>query len=171
MTRKLVTLLCAAVLLVSAVPAFALKVTVGQIAPDFTLKDLDDKEFKLSDYRDKKAVVVVLMQTACSTCKDELKVVQEFVGKSSNYEIVAVNVDARAGSAPWKDHVKSYMSEMQLTMRMLADPMYSVGRLFGAGATPSSVVVGKDGKIVATMIGFTPPESNEELRKVLGGLK
>jgi len=169
MMKKLL-LLCAALLLVAA-PAMAGKAVIGQPAPDFALTDLEGKDFKLSEMKDKKAVVLSIMQTACSSCKDELKRLQEFVGKSDKYEILAINVDARSASPGWADNVKAYMAEMELTMRMAPDPKFSVGRLYGVGATPTMIVVDKEGKLTQLITGFTPGESEAELAKILNSLK
>jgi len=167
--KKMITSLCAAILL-AAVPAMAAKVNVGQPAPDFTLSDLDGKEFKLSALKGNKAAVISIMQTACSSCKDELKALQEFVGKSDKFEVIAVNVDARSAAPAWKETVQNYMAEMKLTMRMVTDPKFSVGRAYGIGATPTMIVVGKDGNVLQLITGFTPGESEAELAKVLNAL-
>jgi peroxiredoxin len=168
MIRKIATLLCAAALL-AAVPAMAGKVPVGAPAPDFTLTDIDGKTFQLSTFKDKKPVVITIMQSACSSCKDEMKLLNEL--KSDNYEMIAVNVDARGGAPGWADNVKNYLKELEVSIRVASDPKFSVGRMFGVGATPCTIVIGKDGKLVAQIVGFTAGEDDVEIKKVLGGLK
>jgi len=59
MTNTLFSLLSAAAMMVgSAFAADPVELKVGDEAPDFTLPGSDGKEYKLSDFKGKKAVVV-----------------------------------------------------------------------------------------------------------------
>ncbi|MFC1855268.1 redoxin domain-containing protein [Thermodesulfobacteriota bacterium] len=51
----------------------AMKVKVGDVAPDFTLKDFTTgKEVSLSDYKGKKYVLIQFWATWCAICKREI---------------------------------------------------------------------------------------------------
>jgi len=57
----LVTIVCVSLLSLLAVSGFSAeagKIQVGEPAPDFTLKDQDGKEVKLSSFKEKKNVLL-----------------------------------------------------------------------------------------------------------------
>lgn len=52
---------------------------VGEIAPDFTLKNLKEKEFTLSNYKGKKSVVVFFYpKDSTPGCTTEVEIRQQF---------------------------------------------------------------------------------------------
>lgn len=57
------------VLLLMMVPTLALAVQVGEVAPDFNLKALDERPVSLSDFRGR-VVLLKLATTWCPTCKE-----------------------------------------------------------------------------------------------------
>ena len=58
--------------------------TVGQAAPDFTLRDQTGKPVSLSDYRGVKSVVVVFYPFAFSgICTGELREIRDVVGRAA----------------------------------------------------------------------------------------
>lgn len=165
MLKRIVIAACAAALL-AAVPVHAAKPLTGQPAPDFTLPTLDGKEFKLSDFKDKKAVVVTLTQTACKSCIDEMKMLTPLVGVNKNVEIVAISVDRNAGTDPWKARLAEVQKEFEINVPMLLDPKFTVGKSWKLTATPSLVIVGKDGVITDVVVGFDPDEAKEIVEKI-----
>ena len=81
---------------------------VGQTAPDFTLKTLDGKEAKLSDYRGKK-VILNFWATWCPPCKAEIPHMEKYYKKSAkddNVEILAVNLKK---SDKDEDYIKNFV--------------------------------------------------------------
>ena len=58
MARWFISLAAGLLLAVSALPARAGELKVGDTAPDFELKGTDGKTYKLSDFRGKKMVVI-----------------------------------------------------------------------------------------------------------------
>ena len=87
-------------------PAAALlegsKLKKGQPAPDFTLKDLDGKTWKLSDLKGKKIVMIDFWATWCNICKREMpilqKVYQEYKGKGVEFFGIALDENDRRRS-------------------------------------------------------------------------
>lgn len=155
MLKGFVVGMCAAVLLAAA-PGYAAQAMPGQDAKDFTLKSIDGKDFKLSSFKDQKAVVLTFWQSACGNCVADMKFLSEQQAKYGNVHFAAINVDFQAGQPAWTEATKKTLADRKVTLEVLLDPKYEIARLYGIGATPSTVMVGKDGKISAVFLGFNP---------------
>lgn len=80
------------------------EVTTGSEAPDFELRDSTGQPVRLSDYRDKKAVVLVFYPFAFSgICGAELCSLRDSVEQFHNddVETLAVSTDARFTLRAW----------------------------------------------------------------------
>lgn len=78
----------------------------GDQAPDFELNDSTGQPVRLSDYRGKKAVVLVFYPFAFSgTCEGELCSIRDRMEQFSNddVETLAVSADARFALKAWAD--------------------------------------------------------------------
>jgi peroxiredoxin (alkyl hydroperoxide reductase subunit C) len=70
---------------------------MGQQAPDFTLKDQNNEEFRLSDYRGERAVLIVFYPLAFTgICTGELCAVRDDIGAFQNddVQVVSISVDS-----------------------------------------------------------------------------
>ncbi|HEY2794786.1 MAG TPA: peroxiredoxin [Micromonosporaceae bacterium] len=81
-------------------------VAVGDVAPDFTLKDQNQQEVRLSDFRGKKNVLIVFFPFVFSgVCHGELCEVrdhiQDFVNDDA--ELLTISVDAPYAQKAWAD--------------------------------------------------------------------
>jgi peroxiredoxin (alkyl hydroperoxide reductase subunit C) len=79
-------------------------VAVGDVAPDFTLKDQNQQEVRLSDFRGKKNVLIVFFPFVFSgVCHGELCEVrdhiQDFVNDDA--ELLTISVDAPYAQKAW----------------------------------------------------------------------
>ena len=78
-------------------------------------------------------------------------------------EMVAINLQENG------EQVKAFVEELSLTFDVLLDTSGEVGRDYGARGLPTTYIVGKDGLIVARVIGAR--EWNiPEVREVLGAI-
>jgi mycoredoxin-dependent peroxiredoxin len=81
-------------------------IEVGAAAPDFVLKDQNNQEVRLSDFRGNKAVLLVFYPLAFTgTCQGELCQVRDnlsdFVGDEA--QILTVSVDSPYSHKVWAD--------------------------------------------------------------------
>jgi peroxiredoxin len=68
-------------------------VSVGQAAPDFTLKDQNNEEFTLSSFRGEKAVLIVFYPLAFTgICTGELCRVRDDLGAFQNDDVQVVTI-------------------------------------------------------------------------------
>jgi peroxiredoxin len=154
-----------------AVLSFTLPVCAAATpAPDFEAQIFGGETFKLSAMKGKKAIVLTFAQTACATCRQELKFLNDFVGQSKAYEIYMVNVDAIAGTDRWNKIMKAYSEQQELKMKILVDPKMAIGRSFGVRSTPTTVIVDKEGNVMETLVGYSP-DDNSHLEKLIKKIK
>jgi thioredoxin-related protein len=117
----------------------------GEKAPEVKLKDLDGKEFDLQ--RHTTDTLLVFWNPGCGFCKrmgDDLKNWIKEMPKGSP-EIVLVSTGT----------VESNKA-MEIPARTLLDEGFSTGRKFGAGGTPSAVLIDKKGKIASDVAVGAP---------------
>lgn len=80
--------------------------SVGQVAPDFTLKDQHGKPVSLSSYKGKKNVLVVFYPFAFSgICTGELCEIRDDLGafESDDVQVLAVSCDHMFTQRAWSD--------------------------------------------------------------------
>src|ERR1700753_1708168 len=79
-------------------------VSVGAVAPDFVLKNQNQQEVKLSDFRGKKNVLLVFFPFVFSgVCHGELCEVRDNIGDFVNddSELLTISVDAPYAQKAW----------------------------------------------------------------------
>jgi len=126
-------------------------IAVGQVAPDFSLKDQYDKDVKLSDFTGKKNVVIVFYPLDWSpVCTKErvcpVNGMNDFAALDA--EVLGVSVDSG-----WSH--KAYAEKMGIKYSLLADfnPRGATADKYGVylpekGITGRAIVIiGKDGKV------------------------
>jgi peroxiredoxin len=125
--------------------------TVGQTAPDFTLKDQNQKEIKLSDFAGKKRVVLMFYPLDWSpTCTQEHVC---FVNDIKNFDSLDAEVLGVSVDSVWSH--KAYAEKMGIKYSLLADfhPKGAMSEKYGVylgdkGITGRSIfIIDKQGKI------------------------
>lgn len=128
----------------AAAPA-ALASKKGDKAPEVKLKDVDGKEFDLG--RHTTDTLLVFWNPGCGFCKRMTDELRDWIEKKpkGSPEIVLVSTGtAEANKA------------MNIPARMLLDEGFSTGRKFGAGGTPSAVLIDRKGKIASDVAVGAP---------------
>jgi peroxiredoxin len=83
-----------------------MSVEVGDLAPDFTLKDQNNQEISLADFRGEKAVLLVFYPLAFTgVCAGELCALRDDLPTFSNdqVELLTVSVDSVFSHRVWAD--------------------------------------------------------------------
>jgi peroxiredoxin len=122
-------------------------VSIGQIAPDFSLPDPNGKEFKLSDFREK-YILLDFWASWCAPCREENpNIVKQFERfKDKNFTVLGVSLDDdRAG---WLKAIKDdrlnwpHLSELKRWDG-------KVSLLYKVEGIPASFILDPSGKIIA----------------------
>jgi len=99
---------------------------VGDIAPEFSSKDQDGKEVRLSDYRGKKVILYFYPKDdtpGCTTQACNLRDNYEAL-QSKGYQVLGVSVDNE------KSHVK-FIKKFNLPFPLLADTEHDIVEAYG----------------------------------------
>ena len=121
----------------------------GAPAPDFTLRGLDGKMVRLSDYRGK-VVLLNIWATWCPPCVEEMPSMQKLhqAMKGEAFEILAVSLDEPGAAA-----VAPFMKKHNLTFPAPIDAKGSLQRLYQTTGIPESFIIDKQGIIREKVIG------------------
>ncbi len=139
-------------------------VAVGEIAPDFKLKNLDGETFMLSDCKCK-TVLLVFGATWCPHCRKEIPDLKKAHAEHSDKGLRVVYVDV--GESHRK--VKSFAKKHQIPYTVLLDEKGEVAQKYGVVGIPFNLVIGPDRKI--KYIGYSVPKNLKELIQVMSLLK
>lgn len=127
-------------------------VTVGEVAPDFTLKDQDGNDVTLSSFRGKANVVLVFYPfTFTGVCEGELCSLRDDISdfETTNAQVLAVSCDSRFAQQQWA-------KQKGFTFPILSDfwPHGQVSRAYGVfnealgAANRATFVIDKSGVVV-----------------------
>ena len=126
-------------------------VAVGDVAPDFTLKDQNGNEVTLSALRGKPVVIVFYPFTFTGVCQGELCSLRDDLSEyeRANAQVVAISCDSRHSQKQWAE-------AQGFTFPVLSDfwPHGAVARAYDVFneqlgcANRATIVVDKTGKIV-----------------------
>ena len=151
----------------------AAEIKVGDTAPDFTLKDQDQKDVKLSDFQGKKNVVLAFYPLDWSpVCEGENKcITDDFPSFSSaNAEIFGISTDSFFSHKAWAE-------ALDLKHRLLADMHRTVCKSYGLYfdalncAKRATVIVDKAGKVAyAKVQEIKTPRDDKEILEALSKL-
>ncbi len=151
-------------LAVSPVPAAAdsaMRLKVGDKAPDFRLKDvMTGKTVTLSEFAGKNVVMLEFWATWCDICKREMpnlvKLHAEW--KPKGFELLSIVLPS--GNV---NDIKKIVREKRLTYPVLLDADLSVAtKLYGlAGPIPLKVVIDHKGVVRYSHVGDFPPGEDE----------
>jgi peroxiredoxin len=113
---------------------------------DFTLRDLEGKEWKLSGLRGK-VVLVNFWATWCPPCRKEMPDLGALYARFREKGFVVLAISDEEA-----DKVAPFVKEHDVRYPVLLDPGSKVSTLFGAEGIPKSYLYGRDGKLVHTAI-------------------
>jgi peroxiredoxin len=145
---------------VSEAQTTAMKVKIGQQAPDFTLKTLDGSKVTLSDYFGKKVVMLEFWATWCNICVAEIpsiiKNYEKF--KDQGFEILAITLQSGDDA-----EIAKVVEEHGITYPILIDERLKVAtKIYGlAGPIPLKVVIDVYGIVRYSHVGDFPPGEDE----------
>jgi peroxiredoxin len=136
-------------------------ISVGEPAPDFTLRDQDGEDVSLSDYRGRKVMLVFYPADFSPVCGDQLSIYQEVKPEiaEKGAELIGISVDST-----WAH--KAFQEKIGIDTTLLADfePKGEVARAYGsyldgAGtANRTLVLVDENGMVAWTYESPSPGE-------------
>lgn len=161
--------LLGAVALFAAQPSpWEIEGLIGKKAPDFTLKDINNKPFNLSSLRGK-VVILNFWATWCPPCRAEMpslnNLYREF--RNKGLEVVAISTDR------YSSIIKDYISKNPIDFTVLIDTDNKVSRQFKVFSIPTTFLIDRNGIIIERYLGeenWASPEIKKKIKEALTGI-
>ena len=162
--RRLAVVAVAVVLVATAdaqnLPAQPCEPLAGPANLEFTLKDLNGRDVRLSDYRGK-VLMVNFWATWCAPCRIEIPGLKDLHARYSGrgLEVIGIDVDEPAST------IRPYVREMQMNYPVLIgqgreDVKDALGPLVGV---PTTLVIDRSGTVCKRYVGFALTSTLEDL--------
>jgi cytochrome c biogenesis protein CcmG/thiol:disulfide interchange protein DsbE len=139
--------------------------TIGSVAPDFSLTDLDGNPVRLADLRGR-PVIVNFWASWCGPCVEEFPLLREVAEAHADdgLAIIGIVYQDRVESA------RSFMATHGGTWAAAMDPDDRVAQAYKIFAPPETYFIGRDGRIVARHIGqFTADSLEDKVAAIMEG--
>ena len=138
---------------------------VGNEAPNFTITDTEGNSFNLSDFENKKVVVLEFMNMGCGSCHNfEENVLKSYCNNATMPEDVKV-ISITQTEDENKDKLNERAEDKNWAYALGSEQMTDT---FGADRSPSIVIIDKDGIITFSESGtMTESELEEQINLAL----
>lgn len=150
----------AALDLLSYRDAMAAKYVREEKAPDFVLKDLQGRKFRLSENRGK-PVLLIFGTTWCPYCRDEIPRLKDIYANYGKRGLVMLNIDIQES----KKKVSRFADSYKLPYRVLLDEKADVAESYGVQGVPTMFLIDKKGMILCRQCRSVEPLIENMLKK------
>lgn len=134
-------------------------------APDFSLKSVNGKTYRLSAYRGK-PVLLNFWATWCPDCRAELPSLVAMAGRfEGKLQVISVSIDSSEG------RLKEYLKAHPLPFPVLSDPKREVAfDQYAVFGIPATFFIDKNGNLVKRVFGskdWTSPRMAGKIEKLI----
>lgn len=152
------------------------KLSAGDRAPGFALRDQDGNEVKLSHYQGKKILVYFYPKAGTSGCTKQACSVRHSLADLAAAGVVALGI-----SPDEPDKQKKFDDKNDLGFPLLSDPDHAVADAYGVwgeksmygkkyeGVIRSSFLIDGDGKVVESWYKVRPADTVSKTMAAVGG--
>ncbi|MBI5749870.1 MAG: TlpA family protein disulfide reductase [Nitrospinae bacterium] len=136
----------------------------GNPAPDFSLKTLEGRDVRLSDYKGKNPVYIIFWATWCPACKEEIPKLKEIYSQfqSKGLTMLAINVGINDSAKK----AALYKEKHSLPYPVLFDNDSLVTKLYNVIGTPTMVIIDKKG-IIRYRSSATPDDLDRHFDRLI----
>ena len=154
-----------AVALGIALSVSALAIEVGQSAPEIQLPGRSGA-IKLSELKGK-AVYLDFWASWCGPCKQSFPWMNEMQAKygAKGLQVLAVNLDQKPEDAT------GFLQQTKVDFLIAMDPFGQSAQKYNVKGMPSSLLIGRDGKVTVVHTGFNAASKAELERAIVAALE
>ncbi len=135
---------------------------IGDLAPDFIAEDVYGNKIILSNFRNKKSVLLAFWATWCGYCTKELPGLKAFIKKHQDQIQVVAVVSGESRTA-----VENYIQKKNINFPMLLDEDRKIWRQYLVRGTPTHFLIDIKGKVVTMRVGFVLKKELEAMLKMI----
>ncbi|MCF0148971.1 MAG: TlpA family protein disulfide reductase [Clostridium sp.] len=115
-------------------------------ANDFTVYNEEGNVVKLSDFKDKKPVVVNIWASWCGPCREEMPYFEEAIREyGDDVEILMVNLTD--GKRETKEKALKFLEDNNLDMKVVFDKELSAANAYNIMGIPRTIFINKAGEV------------------------
>lgn len=143
-------------------------VKVGDAMPAFTIVSDDGKELKSATMKGK-VVFINFFATWCPPCQKELAEIQDTLWPKyqHNKDFVMLTIGREHTDAD----LSTYNEKKGFTFPLYPDKSREIYNLFAKSLIPRSYLIGKDGKVLYTSVGFNDTDFATLMKKIESAIK
>ena len=138
-------------------------VKIGQAVPEFSFNDESGVFHNMEELKGK-VILLNFFATWCGPCMQEMPHVQKEIfdkyGKNNNFILLSI------GREHSPQEMKDFKAKKAFTFNIIADPNREIYSKFASQFIPRNVLIGKDGKVVYSSIGFDENEFAQLIDKI-----
>lgn len=135
---------------------------IGSAAADFTLRDVEGHQVRLSDFKGK-FVLLAFWATWCPPCKEELPTLQKLYEQYQDKGLVILAVDDEDPAT-----IKGFLSANRYSFPALVDSKRVAFREFDVHFIPTAVVINTDDIVTQVITGWGGPQRLLEALRAAG---
>ena len=142
------------------------RASVGQPAPQFSLKGVDGKEYKLADLKGK-VVVLEWSNHKCPVCNRHVraKTAENVMKKFEGKPVVWLGIDSSKMCDQNAEKIKNWAAKAEIGYPILLDAPGIVGKKYGAKTTPHMFVIDQKGILVYMGAMDDDPTGTSEVKR------
>ena len=112
---------------------------VGRMVPDLRLTDIDGRSFKLSDLKDRRAMVIAFTNTSCPICKKYAPTLASLEQQFDEQQVAFVFINPTASDK--RDDIRAAIKTQGFTGHYVRDNDGAVATALGATHTTDAIVL------------------------------
>jgi peroxiredoxin len=135
----------------------------GTKAPDISLSDLSGCKFSLQEALKQGPVLIAFFKVSCPTCQYTFPFLQRIHNAYGDKKITIVGISQNN-----QRDTSAFLKEYGVTFRTLIDDPngYAVSNAYGLTNVPSLFLIGQNGQIEISSVGWVKPEI-EDINRAL----
>lgn len=143
---------------------------VGSLAPDFKVRDIDDKEISLSAFRNQKYILLDFWASWCKPCREDMPSLKKIykVYSEKDLEIIGISKDDDLSS--WKKAIQIDSTQnwkhVSAPLNIQDKDSSAITNKYFVYGIPVKILINKEGIIIGRWTGGGE-ENMDELKKLL----
>jgi len=124
-------------------------VSIGQKAPDFTLKNMQGKNLNLTEQRGN-IILVNFWASWCGPCRKEMPVLQKLQDKYQDLGVNVWGINVEQENQAGKD----FLADLDLSFSIFFDQTNTLSASYQVEAMPTTVIIDRDGVVRYVFRGY-----------------
>ena len=152
-------------LFVLAVLLTSLQLEAKEKAPNFRLRDINNKQLELDSFIGKGPIVIDFWATWCKPCIKYLPKLQKFYSKykKQGLMIISINEDGPRNYSK----IKPFVNSAGLKFPVLLDENSNVMRRYRVLGLPTTILISPEGTIFKVHTGYKPGDEKQLEKEIL----